>query len=79
MIGENMEELVDLVDKFLTEETNRVVATFRVATGSEEFGAIMKELAIRDIQVCDQDSNFTLIETISFDYEVNKFQEYLVA
>ena len=74
-----MEELVALVDKYLTKETKRVVATFRVATGSEEFGAIMKELAIRDIQVCDQDSNFTLIETISFDYEVNKFQEYLVA
>ena len=74
-----MEELVDLVDKYLTKETKRVVAKFRVATGGEEFSAIMKEFAIRDIQVCDQDSNFTLIETISFDYEVNKFQEYLVA
>ena len=73
-----MEELVNLVDKYLTKETKRVVAKFRVATGSEEFSAIMKEFAIRDIQVCDQDSNFTLIETISFDYEVNKFQEYLV-
>ena len=76
--GQNMEELIELIDDILIQSTNRVKATFKVLTGSDEFRTIMKRFAISDVQVCDEDYNYTLIQTIGFYHEAEFFKEFLV-
>ena len=76
--GQNMEELIELIDDILIQSTNRVKATFKVLTGSDEFRTIMKHFAISDVEVCDEDYNYTLIETIALKHEVIQFKEFLV-
>ena len=76
--GDNMEELIELIDQTLIKSTNRIEATFLVATGSDEYRAIIKEFNIKDIEVDEDDPNCAMIKTIALDYQVNKFKDYLI-
>ena len=73
-----MEELLHKIDSFLIKETNRVQAVFKVPTGSDEFQTILKNTHVNQVQVCQQDSNFSLIKAIILDYQLKQYEKWIV-
>ena len=76
--GLNMEELLHKIDSFLIKETNRVQAVFKVPTGSDEFQTILKSTHVTQVEVCQQDSNFSLIKAIILDYQLKQYEKWIV-
>ena len=76
--GLNMEELLHKIDSFLIKETNRVQAVFKVPTGSDEFLTILKSTHVTQVEVCQQDSNFSLIKAIILDYQLKQYEKWVV-
>ena len=76
--GLNMEELLHKIDSFLIKETNRVQAVFKVPTGSDEFQTILKNTHVTQVEVCQQDPNFSLIKAIILDYQLMQYEKWIV-
>ena len=76
--GLNMEELLHRIDSFLIKETNRVKAVFKVPTGSDEFQTILKNTHVAQVEVFQEDPNFSLIKAIVLDYQLKQYEKWVL-
>jgi len=76
--GLNMEELVELMDDKLFARSGCVKRNFKVLTGSNKFAEIRQNLTVTNVELFPQDTNYSIVEAILFEYELDRYKEWLI-
>ena len=76
--GLNMEELVELMDDKLFARSGCVKRNFKVLTGSNKFAEIRQNLTVTNVELFPQDTNYSIVEAILFEYELDRYKDWLI-